>query len=288
MKSYLCVPVGLVEYAHKNKMHRPLGLYLLMKASCDGHMSMEIDKKKEFMKLLSIKDCRSFNKYLDRLKSENWVGYDKNSQVYYIRGTKELIRRYGFTNPQSVVFYTDKDAGNISSFVHGTIICQILRKRNKARTARKKKLIKGSALKYESASQELIAKGQISEYIGLSVSLLASILDVSQSQADRIKMKLIKLKYLSRKKRYSIVHESTKPDLQIIKYLPSNRLYAIKRVGKKGNYIYQVKERLYDELIPLMDFRNQRYLIKKIKNSVVMNSGLEKLLKLSSPTTPHK
>lgn len=275
-KNYLVVPVELVEYAHKQKMHRALGLYLLMKYSCDGHMQLTPELQKHYMTLLGTKDKRSFNKHLERLKNENWVGYDNKRQIYYIRGTKELIKRYGFSSPQSVVFYLETDAPNIQSFIHGAIICQLLRKRINAREVRIRKHTRGSALKYESALQELIARRKISDYIGLSVSLIGSILKVSQSQADRIKMKLDTLGYLRRKKRYNLVHVSSKPDMQIQKYLPSNRRYVVKKKGKKGNVRYEFKERIYDELIPLMDFRNQRSLIKKIKNLELMTSKPEK------------
>jgi hypothetical protein len=263
-QNYTNVPIELIKYAHMHKMHRALGLYLLMKASCDGHMVLTVDRISALMASLNIKDGRSFTKHLHKLIEENWIGYDIKGQVYYIRGSRELRKRYGFRNSSAVVFNLVEDAPNVKAFVHGGIICHEVKRRNTARKGRIKKLAGSSALKKESAIQELAANGKISEYIGLSLSVIGKLLGVSQSQADRIKVRLQCLGYISTKARFKVVHVSDQPDFSLIKFLPCNRRYSVKKKIKNNNVVYEFKERIYDEILSSMDFRNQKSIVKRM------------------------
>lgn len=265
-QSYSSIPVELVQYAHTQKMHKALGLYLLMRASCDGYMALTTGCKSSFMVLLNIKDGRSFNKHLQKLINENWIGYDTGKQLYYIRGSKELRKRYGFHNSSAVIFNIVKDAPNVTSFIHGAIISHEVIRKNKARNGRIRKLAGSFALKKESAIQELAASGRISEYIGLSLSVIGNLLGVSQSQADRIKVKLQNLGYISAKAKYRVVHVSDSPDFALIKFLPRNRRYSVRRKKGKDKVVYEFKERSYDEIYSLMEFKNQKAMIRRMRN----------------------
>ncbi len=272
-QSHSNVPIELIQFAHKHKMHRALGLYLLMRTSCDGNMVLTAGCKMGFKELLRIKDDRSFNKHLQKLLDENWIGHDKVNQVYYIRGIKALRSHYGFYEVSAVAFDIVRDAPHITSFIHGAIIGQQLKKRNRARNGRIIKLAGSSALKKESAIQELAASGKISAYIGLSVSIIGKMLEVSQSQADRIKTKLIDLGYMSARQKFNVVHEADKPDFSLIKYLPSSRRYSVKRKTKNKKVVYVFSERCYDELFSLMEFKNQKSVVKRMGNFGIYGFG---------------
>lgn len=126
---YLSVPIELVQYVHDNKMYKSLGLYLLLKASCDGYTLLKKECKIWFMSLLGIKDGRSFNKHLHKLISDSWVGYNEKTGIYYIRGFKALRKRYDFQHRSAVVFYITQDAPNVTTFVHGAIINHQIKRR---------------------------------------------------------------------------------------------------------------------------------------------------------------
>lgn len=263
-REYLHVPIELIQFAHKNKMHRALGLYLLLKASCDGHIVLTKEHKSRLMSLLGIRDNRSFRKHLQRLITENWIGHNATTGVYYIRGSKSLRKRYGFRHNTAAVFYIANDARNITAFVHGAIINNEIRRRTKARNARVKKLAGSSALLKESALHELAGKGLISEYIGLSLSVIGKILGVSQSQADRIKVNLKSLGYVKLKVKHKVICELDEPDFTLIKFMPPNRRYSVVKKIKKKKVVYEFRERSFDEIVSRMEFKNQRAVVRKL------------------------
>jgi hypothetical protein len=258
-QDYLSVPIELVQYAHQNKMNKALGLYLALKASCDGHTLLTPEHKGNLMAILGIKDRRSFNCYLKQLKSNNWVGHDLKTGIYYIRGNNSLRRRYRFRKSSAVVFYIGKDAKNISAFVQGAILNHELMRRVRGRNIKIRKLAGSSALLKESAIHELAAKGQISEYIGLSLSSISKLLGVKQSQADRIKKNLVVLGYIKLKAHYKTISVSDVPDFTILKYMPTNRRYSVKKI-KAG---YEFRERTFDEIFACMDFKNQKAMVRR-------------------------
>lgn len=266
---FLSVPIELIQFAHKNKMHKALGLYLLLKASCDGHIVLSKELLSRMMSMLNISDRRSFRKYLKQLLSENWVGYNPETGIYYIRGSKNLRKRYGFRHNTSAVFYIAEDAPKVTAFIHGAIISHEIRRRTKARNARVKKLAGSSALLKESALHELADKGLISEYIGLSLSVIGKILGISQSQADRIKTNLKAQGYVKLKARYKVICEQDQPDFTLIKYMPVNRRYSVVKKTKRKKIVYEFRERSFDEIISCMELKNQRAILKKMGLGVV-------------------
>ena len=123
-----------------------------------------------------------------------------------------------------------------------------------------------SALQKESALQELIAAGKITKYCGLSNSIIGKILSVSKSQADRIKKKLKKLGYIRANAKYSHVTTFDKPDWVFKNHLSPNRRYQLRIRGKNQNRKYMLFERSFDEIIPCMEFVNQKWAVRRIKS----------------------
>ncbi|MCU7551797.1 hypothetical protein OCK74_21935 [Chitinophagaceae bacterium LB-8] len=260
----LNVPIELVHLVHDNKLHEALGIYLLLKASCDGHLFLSVEQRSCIMAALGLKDVRTFKKHLDKLIQLNWVGYNKNSRTYYIRSFKTLRVQSGFHKYLSAVFHVSKDAANITEFIQGVLLCFEIKRRMRGRNSKVAKIAGSSALKKGRALHELKANGDISVYIGLSLEKLGELWGVSKSQADRIKKRVSKLKYIKTKAKYNIIHTSSKPDFSLFKNLPSNRIYDVKRRKRNGWVYYEFRERSYDEIISLMEFVNQKSIVRRL------------------------
>lgn len=129
----------------------------------------------------------------------------------------------------------------------------------------RKLLGNSSALRKESALQELISKKEISAYVGLSISKLAELLHVGSSQADRIKRELEQSGYIKCNKKYNTVLTTNAPDMSLYSHLPSNRRYSLKVKRTGGSEVYEYSERSYDEIINCMEFTNQRSIIRRLK-----------------------
>lgn len=261
----ISVPIDIIRYVHQNKMHKALGVLLQMKSLCNGHMVLDKATQSIIMAGLAIRDVRCFNKHLERLKAENWVGFDVKKKVYYLRSFKELRKRYGFYNSAAVTFDLVKDSKEVTAFVQGAIVNHEILRRNKGRNVKIVKLAGRSALLKVGAIQELAAKGYISKYIGLSLSKLSEFLGTSQSQADRIKLKLKRLGYILVNAKYRVIAVSPSPDFNLVKFLPSKGRYSFAKRKKKGEVFYEVRERSFDELIPCMEFTYQRSIVKRLK-----------------------
>lgn len=246
-----------------------LGLFLILKASCNGHAVLTDAWKAFLMNALGIKTARSFHQYFHRLIEENWIGLDHKTNTVYIRSFKLLRISLGFYNPTTVEFEVSKDASAIKEFSYAAILCSEVKRRLHARKAVIIKKAGRSALKNESALQELSANKFITDYIGISVDKLGELWNVSKSQADRIKKRLMLLEYIRRKKHYVTIHTSDKPDFAIFKNLPPNRRYEVLKRKSKGEVVYQFRERTFDEIISCMRFSSQKTVIRALKNRLV-------------------
>lgn len=264
-QSYSNVPVELLKYANANKLHKALGIYLLLKASCNGHIVLTKQDRLQVMDALQIKTVASFNKHLGRLVAENWVGLDDSTGTYYIRGFNYLRRKHGFTGSLSVCFYTATDGCTIKEFIQAALICNEVRRKVHGRNAKIIKLAGRSALKKESAVQELIATGKITAYCGLSNGLIGGLLGVGKSQADRIKKRLVRIGYIRTNPQYKQVATFNKPDWVLYSHLPPRRYKFDVRVKKTGKQI-TLYERSYDEIIACMEFVNQKTMVRKMEN----------------------
>jgi hypothetical protein len=263
----LFVPIQLVQLVHTRKLHKALGIYLLMKASCDGHMVLTPGHRLSIMHALRLKTVRSFEKHLQKLVELNWVGYDDISRTYYVRSFKSLRKTYSFYQYRAVPFSISKDSATITEFVKAAIICNDIVRRQRARKAKIIKEAGRSACKKERAVQELIALKRITPYCGLSNELMGKLLGVSKSQADRLKKRMEDIGYLKANAKYRQVCQFHKPDYLFLKHLPANRRYSLEIITQAETRTYKVMERTYDELISCMEFINQKAIVRKLKSA---------------------
>jgi hypothetical protein len=249
-------------------MHKALAIYLLLKASCAGHLTFSTELRIEIMAALKMKTVRSFEKHLNMLFSANWVGRDKSNETYYIRSFKTLRLQHGFRSSTAVVFNIHSDAATITEFVQAAVINWEITRKVRGRNAVIRKHVGSSASIKEGAVQELIASGLVTPYCGLSNEIIGKLLGVSKSQGDRIKKRLVKLSYLKANAKYNTISILQKPDFAILWQLPTNRRYKVKKQKRRGKLSYIILERTYDEIISLMEFINQKSILRKLKKTV--------------------
>lgn len=165
----LKIPMQLVQYVNAQKLYKAMGVYLMLKASCDGHVVLTKELTSQIMEQLGIHTVVSFSKYVMQLKEQNWIGVDDATHTYYIRGFNTIRKHNEWLNSTSVVFQIAKDATQMKVFVQASCTCHKVRGMVNGRFAKARKLLgNSSALKKESALQELVANKQISPYTGLS------------------------------------------------------------------------------------------------------------------------
>lgn len=264
----LKVPTEFLQHVNDNRLFIVLGLFLLLKASGDGHIMLNTELKQGIMSALQI-SLNTFKKHLKTLIGLNWVGVDASTGIYYIRSFNFLRRKYGYTGSVAARFNLSSDACTIKEFVQGALICHDVRRKMHGRNAKIIKSLGRSALHKESAIQELVRTGEITKYCGLSNSVIGKILGVSKSQADRIKKKLKKLGYIHTHAQYTHIATFDKPDWVLYDYLQVNRRLQFRTSGEGQKKKYMLFERSYDEITPCMEFVNQKWAARRMKKDRV-------------------
>jgi hypothetical protein len=264
----LKVPIELLQHVNDNRLFVVLGLFLLLKVSGNGHITLPNELKQGIISALQI-SLNTFKKHLKTLIGLNWVGVDAGTGIYYIRSFNYIRKKNGYTGSHSVRFNLSTDACTIKEFVQGALICHDVRRKIHGRNAEIIKSLGRSALHKESAIQELVRAGKITPYCGLSNSVIGKILGVSKSQADRRKKRLKELGYIRTCAQYTHVATFDKPDWVLYNHLQVNRRLQFHTRSGGQRKKYMLFERSYDEIIPCMEFVNQKWAVRKIKKDRV-------------------
>lgn len=111
----LKIPMQMMQYVNAQKLFKALGVYLMLKGCCSGHLMLTKDIRRAIMEQLRIHTVASFNKYIGQLKELNWIGVDDATNTYYVRGFNFIRKQYGWFNSTSVVFTIAKDAKQIKT-----------------------------------------------------------------------------------------------------------------------------------------------------------------------------
>src|SRR5687768_12033042 len=117
----------LVQYVNTQKLFKALGVYLMLKACCDGHVLLTKALRSQIMEQLGIHTVSSFRKYINQLRELNWIGVDDATHTYYVRGFNTIRRQHGWLNSTSVVLPVAKDARQMKVFVQASCTCHKVR-----------------------------------------------------------------------------------------------------------------------------------------------------------------
>ena len=113
---YINIPVELCEYAIRIEFYRPMQLYIYLKTSCGGKV------KKRDMDLQSIGEAigltseRAVKNNLKILLEHNWLGYNKRSKIYFIRGFEKIGKFCGIQSTTAAEF-DSREIGKLKAFM---------------------------------------------------------------------------------------------------------------------------------------------------------------------------
>lgn len=95
-KEHLNVPLHLCEFTIQNNFVAELRLYLYLKKESSGQVRLSSSQKEEIAITLSCTE-RSFRTHLKNLRTRNWIGFNKKSGYYFIRGFERIKAIEGLT-----------------------------------------------------------------------------------------------------------------------------------------------------------------------------------------------
>jgi Mn-dependent DtxR family transcriptional regulator len=189
---YLYLPVDLCSWAITNKFVPPFQLYVHLKGRCSGKMKINREELKTIAKELSLKSEKTVQNNLNKLIEKNWVGYNDESGIYFIRGL-DLMRKEIVSKFRVAARFDTADILKFKAFIAGAFIG------NLANWQRRKK----RATERNFGRSKQIAR-QSSGYFPVSTVAMAKILNISVSTA-------FILRELAREAGYIYVKKNLKP-----------------------------------------------------------------------------
>ena len=169
VNNYLKVPLDLCIYAFTENKLKPFRLFIFLTSATQGNIILTGKDLAAIRQALKIKSNKTISNNLKILLELNWIGYDKRSKKYWIRGFDQLRKKLDLANRKAVEFGPEY-LENFSEYCFSAILGRIkIFQEWRARAAR---------MKRRRAFQNLalfpgfwpIANIYISKYIKISLS----------------------------------------------------------------------------------------------------------------------
>lgn len=265
-QAFLQIPVEISQYVFDNDMVKSFGIYLYLKMHCSGKVHQNSPVFQTMRRALGMKDSRTFDKHLNVLLLENWVGFNPLSGYYFIRGFHYVRGKYHFKSRQATKFDIE-DFDNLQVYLFAVCLCAIIRrqhyfwevKRRKYRAVTKQTDVTNHSRVFSKNSPK-------PPYYGLSNFMIAKQLRrYSKTRACELKMAAAKLGYLGLVQHDHEIMVITKRDYRLRPALEAQypglkgkiRFETI--VVKQGNQKIRkirVFRQLHDEIIPKIQFKS--------------------------------
>lgn len=108
----LRVPVQLLELCLREKIINQFRVYLCMKRRCVGQMRLSPEMVKEIADEIGVHQATVL-RYIETMKKKNWIGYNPNSGMYFIRGWSYILGVEKLEGRSGVEVDFDSDIKNL-------------------------------------------------------------------------------------------------------------------------------------------------------------------------------
>jgi hypothetical protein len=182
----LKIPVELCFYVVREKMIPEFKVYILLKMLCSGKIRLDGLLKERLSAFCGYKSVKSFNNKLYTLRQIGWVGYNKSTGIYFIRGfvfvqkRHQLFKRSGF-------WFTIQDMQHFDGVIYGAVIGYLSKNQGKMRRAEHEKGSSHQTL-CKSPGFYPISNRSLAKILNISVST-ASIMKTRAEEASSITIK---------------------------------------------------------------------------------------------------
>ena len=218
----MIIPIEMCFYALSKKFVSPFQLYLYLKVHSSGKIKLDSPKLGEIARDLGFKSVKTIRNNLKKLKDEGWIGYNKKSGYYFIRGFDIIRKQKKFTRRTGVEIRVT-EIKDIKAFSCGAVIGYLIniQKRKKWMLERKK-------------ARSRQSKRFSSSFYPISSWVLAKILNISTSTAHKYKQLAKRANYISVKKSIKATGIHVSNIRHIKKYYPEIGY----KIRVKNNQLY--------------------------------------------------
>lgn len=281
MKSrVLNIPIEVMVYVFSQKLRKPFRVFLYLKAISSGKIHKDSDEFRQAMEVLDIKDARTFNKYFDALLKENWIGYNPGTGMIFIRGFDFIRRQHAFSRHRMAQFYFESDIIDLDAFMFGAIVGDRVLRHKDYREIEKREAGR-TATKKRGVARQILSPSSIPDYYGLAVSTMGKTVGLSQTRAHELKIRAEKAGYLKCNNKFREVATMENPDRSLKSLIAKGDPELAKKIRFGSKMIEKKKviiamEQLYDEVIPLIDYKSYRLKKKFAKKFSPTSTALQR------------
>ncbi len=209
------IPLELGNYVISNSLIKPFKLYLILKSRCSGQIKLDTADFEQLATILDYKSIKSIRNNLTILIKLNWVGYNKKSGLYFVRGFDYIRKKHQF-NRRTAIFLELSQIIYLQELLLAGLITKLIKNRIRD-------IIKNVDCKGRRSNQ---AFRNIPDFFPISASYLAKILNISINKAFRIKRSAAALKYIT-----------IQPNLISTKFAIGSKLYLNKLEYPEANKV---------------------------------------------------
>ncbi len=264
-KSKLNIPLSVIKYVSEAGIRKAFASYLHLKFLFSGKVHSRDLFQSSTLRVMGIKDSRTFNKYISQLLDHQFLVYNQKSGYYFIRGFERLRIIHGLKDKTSVIFYYNFIT-SIQSFIDTALIGQLIRNQEYYWVKGRRKFRRAAYTMKDNANT-LVKVDQSTKppYFGLSNSTIAKNLNCSLSQACKKKHKAEALGMLKTKGHFKLYTTLPKADYRVRSQIYTSHPKLINRLRFSTNKNpdtglgeIQLLQQLHDEITPLITFSKRK------------------------------
>ena len=265
------IPLELLDYIQEQGLVTAFMLFMYMKCMSSGKILKQHPILRYMGEYLGIKDIRTVNKHLEALRALNWVGYNPESEIYFIRSFTSIRKKHGFKKRTAATFHFE-DLKNLQAFIAGAIITNNIKAQKFCRGVENREGERFATINKGVANQDHvpISAKPLKPYFGIGVYKIAELLHCKHTRAGELKHEAAKAGFIKTKKKFRELYVFDKANSNWKKgfeyaYPEQAKKIKFRRVVRNGQVVVVMKEQLHDEIIPMMDFKRIGNIVKRGK-----------------------
>ena len=165
----LNIPVELGSWVLETHFYRPMQLYICLKHQCSGKIKFEEGDLKRVAEEIGLTTERAVRNNLKILLKKNWVGFNKKTKIYFIRGFEHLRRMYGMKSRTAAEFDC-RDIKKLKGFLAAARMQYMIHLQKKGKRATESKTRGSKQIARSVSSYHPIANKALAIVLGVSIS----------------------------------------------------------------------------------------------------------------------
>jgi len=170
------IPVELCFYVLREKLLPTFKIYILLKMTCSGKDRITGFEKEVYSEYCGYNTIRGFENHLRKLTQLNWIGFNRKSKIYHIRGF-EFIQKQLKLSSRTGFWFSITDMQSFDGIIYGAVIGYLSKSQGKKQRIDPEK----------GRSNQVLCKSP--GFYPISSRALAKILNVSNSTASKMKQR---------------------------------------------------------------------------------------------------